>query len=73
MQQYTYSVTDLDQFESPSIEVDLDINTVNEFSQRLARGVIKDMPDLEHKGMCLVVYDGKGKPISITPLGTPPE
>jgi hypothetical protein len=40
------------------------------FSQRLAKGVIKDMPDLEHKGMCLVVYDGKGKPISITPLDT---
>lgn len=69
-QTYSYSFTDLDQFETEAIEVDLANNEVPDFGARVAEAVAEQLPDLRFLGMCVVLYDPKGKAISIAPIDT---
>jgi hypothetical protein len=68
MQSYSYSVTDLDAFESEMVEVDLDSDSVLDFGSRVVQEMLSTMPDLMHKGMCVVMYDARGNTVSIFPL-----
>ena len=40
------------------------------FAVQMAREVLKSEPRLELKGMCVALFDSKGKPLSIVPLDT---
>lgn len=68
MQSYSYSVTDLDEFESETVEVDLDSDSILDFGTRVVQEMLITMPDLMHKGMCVVMYDTHGKAVSIFPI-----
>ena len=70
MQSYSYSVTDLDEYESEAIEVELESEEVVEYGASVARGMLSTRPDLKHKGMCIVMYDTAGIAISIVPVDT---
>lgn len=68
MQGYSYSISDLDAYESEAIQVDLDAQEVLDYGSRVARQVLTTMPHLKHKGLCVVMYDTDGIPISILPI-----
>ena len=68
MQSYSYSVTDLEAFESEAIEVELDSEDVVAYGTNVARQMLDVRPDLRFKGMCIVMYDRRGFPLSIVPL-----
>jgi len=67
---YTYSFSDLDQFETEAIEIELASNEVPDFGARVAEAVAEQVPDLRYLGMCVVLYDPQGNPIQIAPLDT---
>lgn len=68
MQIFSYSVTDLTDYESPSDEILLDEQEVPSFAARVAREMLTAMPELKLKGMCLAVYNREGTPVVIAPL-----
>jgi hypothetical protein len=68
MHSYSCSVTDLDTFESETVEVDMDSDNILDFGPRVAQEMRVIMPDLMHKGMCVVMYDARGDAVSIFPL-----
>lgn len=69
MKIFSYIVTDLTEFESEPIEVELasDAEAVS-YGTRMAREMLAQMPDLSDRGMCVTVYDGQGEQISIVPI-----
>jgi hypothetical protein len=68
MQCYSYSVTDLEAFESEAIEVELESEEVGAYGACVARAMLSTKPDLKYKGMCVVMYDTQGQPITIVPI-----
>jgi hypothetical protein len=70
MPAYSYSLTDLDQYETEAIEIALPSEEIFDFGATLAREVATSMPDLKYKGMCVVLYDHRGSALSIVPIGT---
>ena len=68
MQSYSYSVTDLDKYESDPIEVELESDEVLDYGAQVAEAMLTIMPDLKFKGMCVIMYDRRGFPLSIVPL-----
>jgi hypothetical protein len=69
MRPYSFSVTDLDDFESNAIEINLDSeDAVLDMGMLIAREMADKVPDLKYKGMCVVLYDRQGEPLSIFPL-----
>ena len=70
MQSYSYSLTDLDAFESEAIEVELESEEVVDYGAGVARAMLRTRPDLKYKGTCVVMYDTDGIPISIVPVDT---
>jgi hypothetical protein len=67
---FTYNITDLSSFESPSTEVWIDRGELREFAAGIARDMLKALPDLTNKGMCVGIYTREGEPISYIPLDT---
>jgi hypothetical protein len=41
---------------------------LREFASTIAKEMIYAVPDLSHKGMCVAIYDGSGKAVSLAPL-----
>ena len=68
MRTFTFNITDLTSFESPSLAISLNDEKVREFTVMVARDFILAMPDLDLKGLCVALYDEAGDPISIVPL-----
>jgi len=69
MQIFTYSVTDLTEYESEPIEVRFESDDeAVEYGTDLARQMLDRLPDLTYKGMCVTVLDELGETISIVPL-----
>ncbi len=66
--QLTYSITDLTDFESDAVTVDLEKEQALGFALRVARAMLRELPQLRSRGMCVAVYDIEGVPISIVPL-----
>ena len=69
MQTFTYIVTDLTEFESEP--VDMEMETDEEavmYAGHMARELFRQMPDFMSRGMCVTVYDDEGDPISIVPI-----
>jgi uncharacterized protein YccT (UPF0319 family) len=69
MQIFTYSITDLTEYESEPIEVtfETDDEAVT-YGAVVAHEMLARMPDLTYKGMCITVLDEQGETISIVPL-----
>jgi hypothetical protein len=70
MQLFSYNFTDLTTFDSPQKEIWLDEKDLPDFGKRTARETLAAMPDLQHKGLCVGIYDEAGEPISYVPLDT---
>ena len=68
MRTLTFNVTDLTSYDSPSTAVSLGDEEVTRFTTFAARDLIRFMPSLSQKGMCVALYDEAGDPISIAPL-----
>jgi hypothetical protein len=64
VQTFTYIVTDLTEFESEP--VDMEMETDEEAVMYGAH--MAQMPDFMSRGMCVTVYDDEGDPISIVPI-----
>jgi hypothetical protein len=65
---YNYCITDFATFESEAVAVELDEHEARMFGVRMAHDLLKAMPDLTSRGMCVVVYDINEQPVSIVPL-----
>ena len=70
MQLFSYNFTDLTTFDSPQKEFWLDEKDLPDFGKRTAREMLAAVPDLQHKGLCVGIYDDAGEPISYVPLDT---
>lgn len=70
MERFTYSVTDLVDYESEPVAIELEREEAIAFAVQMAHEVLKFEPRLELKGMCVAVFDSRGKPLSIVPLDT---
>jgi|1185.fasta_scaffold1526054_1 hypothetical protein len=70
MQLFTYNVTDLTSYASPSGEVFLEPYEVAPFVATVTQDLLTAMPDLNMKGMCLAIYDAQGEPVLFAPLDT---
>jgi hypothetical protein len=70
MQLFSYNFTDLTTFESPPKEIWLNVQDLPNFGKRTAREMLAAVPDLEHKGLCIGIYDQSGEPVSYVPLDT---
>jgi hypothetical protein len=70
MQLFSYNFTDLTTFDSPQKEIWLDEKDLPDFGKRTAREMLAAVPDLQHKGLCVGIYDEAGEPISYVPLDT---
>ena len=70
MESFAYSVTDLVDYESEPVTIELETEEAIAFAVQMAHEVLKAEPRLELKGMCVTVVDSKGRPLSIVPLDT---
>ena len=70
MERFTYSVTDLADYESEPVTIEMEAEEAIAFAVQMAREVRQSEPLLELKGMCVALFDSKGKPLSIVPLDT---
>jgi hypothetical protein len=68
MDLYSYSVTDLAEYESPAVDIVLEQDEATAFGLVIAKEMLKSTPGLTCRGMCIVLYDSKGVPISLFPL-----
>jgi hypothetical protein len=67
---YNCSITDLATFESDSVTIELEERVARIFAVRMAHDLLKLMPELASRGLCMVVYDIDDQPVSIVPLDT---
>jgi hypothetical protein len=70
MERFTYSITDLDDYESEPVTLELEKEEAIAFAAEMACEVLKSEPRLKLKGMCVALFDDRGDPISIVPLDT---
>ena len=68
MRTFIVSVTDLITYESPPLAVCMEATEVTAFAESTARDLLRAMPGLALRGMCIAVYDENELPISIRPL-----
>jgi hypothetical protein len=68
MDLYSYSVTDLADYESPAVDIVLEQDEAAAFGAAIAREMLESIPDLTCRGMCIALYDSKGVPVSLFPL-----
>jgi hypothetical protein len=64
------SVTDLVDYESKPVTNELETEEAIAFAVQMAHEMLKLDPRLELNGMCVALFDSKGKPLSIVPLDT---
>jgi hypothetical protein len=67
MQLFSYNFTDLTTFDSPQKEIWLDEKDLPDSGKRTALAAV---PNLQHKGLCVGIYDEAGEAISYVPLDT---
>jgi len=70
MERFSYSVSDLADYESEPVTIEMEAEEAIAFAVQMAREVRQSEPLLELKGMCVALFDSKGKPLSIVPLDT---
>jgi hypothetical protein len=69
MQTFTYVLTDLTEFRSDPIT--LDVETDEEAvscGARIAREMLAQMPHILSLGLCVAVFDADGEQISVVPV-----
>jgi hypothetical protein len=68
MQLFTFNVTDLTEFDSPTWEQWLSDEDLPAVGKKLAHEIASSMPLLTHKGMCIAIYNDSGVAVSLVPL-----
>lgn len=59
MAKFSYNVTNLIDYESELIDVELNDGDAREFAVLVANQLLSDRPDLTHRGMAIAIYDDK--------------
>ncbi len=70
MEKFTFGLTDLTSFDQPAGEGWLDAKGAARRSRLLARRLRRSMSEAMLSGLCVVAFDGEGRPSSIIPLAT---
>jgi predicted neutral ceramidase superfamily lipid hydrolase len=65
---FNYIITDFTTFESDAVALEVEEHDVRVYGVRLAKDVLKAMPELTNMGVCVVVYDTDEQPVSIVPF-----
>lgn len=69
VQTFTFILTDLIDFEAEPIKIELESEEEAEkYGVKVASEMLKQMPDLGSRGMCVLIRDDSGKTVSIVPL-----
>jgi hypothetical protein len=70
MQQYSFSVTDLTNFDSSAGSFQLTEDEVVEFGREYAARLLDEQPEIRHQGLCIVAFDAAGHARFIQPIDT---
>ena len=66
MQTFTFILTDLIDFESEPIKIELESKEeAGTYVVNVASEMLRQMPDLRSRGMCILIRDDSGKTVSI--------
>ena len=69
VQIFTFILTDLIDFEAEPIKIELvSEEKAGTYGANVACEMLKQMPDLGSRGMCVLIRDDSGKTVSIVPL-----
>ena len=70
MQQYSFSVTDLTDFDSSAGSFQLTDDEAIEFGKEYAARLLDEQPEIRHQGLCIVAFDSAGQARFIQPIDT---
>lgn len=70
MQQYSFSVTDLTNFDSSAGSFELTDDEAIEFGKEYAAKLLDAQPEIRNQGLCVVAFDQSGQPRFIQPIDT---
>jgi hypothetical protein len=70
MQQYSFSVTDLTDFDSSAGSFQLTDDEAIEFGKEYAARLLDEQPEIRHQGLCIVAFDQTGHARFIQPIDT---
>jgi hypothetical protein len=69
MRHLTFNLTDLQSFSTKSYPITVHkIEQVEGFTREVAQDLVKHIPELRRKGMCVALYDEEGRRILVAPL-----
>jgi hypothetical protein len=70
MQQYSFSVTDLTNFDSSAGSFQLTEDEAMQFGRDYAAKLLDAQPEIRNQGLCIVAFDQSGQARFIQPLDT---
>ena len=70
MQQYSFSVTDLTNFDSSAGSFQLTDDEAMQFGRDYAAKLLDAQPEIRNQGLCIVAFDQSGQARFIQPLDT---
>jgi len=68
MRHLTFHVTDFNSQSTSLKEVLLEDDEVGGFTRKVAEDLPLNVPEIKHKGACVILYDEDGNRLSITPI-----
>ena len=70
MQQYSFCVTDLTDFDSAAGSFELTEDEAIQFGRDYATRLLDAQPEIRHQGLCVVAFDQSGQARFIQPIDT---
>lgn len=70
MQQYSFCVTDLTNFDSAAGSFQLTEDEAIEFGREYAAKLLDEQPEIRNQGLCVVAFDATGHARFIQPIDT---
>jgi hypothetical protein len=70
MQQYSFSVTDLTNFDSSAGSFELTDDEAMQFGKDYAARLLDAQPEIRNQGLCIVAFDQSGHARFIQPIDT---
>jgi len=70
MQQYSFCVTDLTNFDSAAGSFQLTDDEAMEFGREYAAKLLDEQPEIVNQGLCVVAFDAEGQARFIQPIGS---
>ena len=70
MQQYSFCVTDLTNFDSAAGCFELTEDEAVEFGKEYAAKLLDEQPEIRNQGLCVVAFDQAGQACFIQPIDT---